>query len=347
LVLPAVARANPLLPVYITEVLPDSGAPRIIELYIVFDDYETLNGFSIETSQGIFRMKNGIVVSSGQLKDLGPEDFRRTPVFLVEADYVILRDSLSTLAMMTYGEDDSDIEAPSPGQSLCARIGYDPYGGYYDLLFWYRDSSPTFGAWNDSLGAMGTITGTVTDKSTGLPIAGVSVTCWEPFLFASSNSEGIYTLRTYATPSTLEFVAGGYETRSSPERGVRIDPDSATVYDVQLTPVDGVESSGPGENTLPRDFSLAQNFPNPFNPRTLISFTIPEFSRDAMKVALRIHDARGRTVRTLIDEYRNAGKYTAWWDGKDDRGTDVGSGVFFYTLQAEDFTSTRKMLITR
>ena len=88
---------------------------------------------------------------------------------------------------------------------------------------------------------------------------------------------------------------------------------------------------------------LGQNFPNPFNPVTKI-----EFGLDANAVmTLRIYDAAGRLVRTLVEGARPAGRYSELWDGRDSRGAAVASGIYFYRLDAGSFTQTKKMVLLR
>jgi len=93
----------------------------------------------------------------------------------------------------------------------------------------------------------------------------------------------------------------------------------------------------------PRAYRLAQNYPNPFNPETNISFDLPE--QNAVK--LWVYNTAGQRIRTLMDGGRLAGAYTVAWDGKDDLGRDVSTGVYFYRLKAGDFLETRKMLLVR
>jgi len=92
-----------------------------------------------------------------------------------------------------------------------------------------------------------------------------------------------------------------------------------------------------------RDLTLHQNVPNPFNPSTTISFTLPERAR----VTLSIYDVQGRLVRTLIDEVVGEGLEERSWDGKDASGNQVGSGVYFYRLTAGDKTLMKKMVMLR
>jgi len=94
---------------------------------------------------------------------------------------------------------------------------------------------------------------------------------------------------------------------------------------------------------IPAVNSLAQNHPNPFNPTTTISFGL----RERGAVSLKIYDAAGRLVRTLVDEVREAGTYRETWDGRNNRGTRVASGIYFYRMKTPGFVWSRKMALLR
>ena len=85
-------------------------------------------------------------------------------------------------------------------------------------------------------------------------------------------------------------------------------------------------------------YVLYQNYPNPFNPITNIRFDIPRSSH----VKLIIYDALGREVATLVNEKLSAGSYEAEWDG-----SGYPSGVYFYSLSANNFKQTKKMLLIK
>lgn len=87
-----------------------------------------------------------------------------------------------------------------------------------------------------------------------------------------------------------------------------------------------------------KNFKLAQNFPNPFNPTTNIGFEIPENSF----VTLSVFDMMGREVMQLVNGYREAGSYNVTFDG-----TDLASGIYFYKLQAGNFSRTMKMVLSK
>ncbi len=95
---------------------------------------------------------------------------------------------------------------------------------------------------------------------------------------------------------------------------------------------------------VPTVTALGQNFPNPFNPETTISFDLAAQAQ----VTLTVYDATGQTVRTLVNgEYFSAGNYRRVWNGLNRNGEAVGSGVYFYELNAGEFTSMKKMTLVR
>ena len=93
----------------------------------------------------------------------------------------------------------------------------------------------------------------------------------------------------------------------------------------------------------PTEFSLAQNFPNPFNPETVIKYKIP----DAVQVKLVIYNLLGQVVRTLVDENQSAGLYEVKWDGTSEYGIKLASGVYIYRIEAGSFTKTRKLVFMK
>ena len=99
---------------------------------------------------------------------------------------------------------------------------------------------------------------------------------------------------------------------------------------------------------VPKETALLANYPNPFNPETWIPYALAETA----EVTVSIYTADGKLVRTLALGQLPAGVYqtrtrAAYWDGRNAQGEPVASGVYFYTLQAGEFTATRKMLIRK
>ena len=99
---------------------------------------------------------------------------------------------------------------------------------------------------------------------------------------------------------------------------------------------------------IPQETALHANYPNPFNPETWIPYQLAA----PAEITLTIFDMNGRTVRRLEVGHQPAGVYqnrsrAAYWDGRNQRGESVTSGLYFYTLKAGEFTATRKMLVQK
>ncbi len=88
----------------------------------------------------------------------------------------------------------------------------------------------------------------------------------------------------------------------------------------------------------PTEFTLSQNYPNPFNPSTKISFTLPK----ASNVTLKVYNVLGQEVATIFQGFQNAGKYTATFEG-----VNLASGIYFYSLHADNSTMTKKMILMK
>lgn len=112
-------------------------------------------------------------------------------------------------------------------------------------------------------------------------------------------------------------------------------------YSKILPIVVGIEDTK--EEILPSKVHLYQNFPNPFNPTTTISYDLPKSG----KVTLKIYDLLGQEVITLIDEFQTPGSKSVVWNGKNSSGEYVSSGVFFYNLETQTFSKTMKLLLIR
>jgi Ca-activated chloride channel family protein len=98
--------------------------------------------------------------------------------------------------------------------------------------------------------------------------------------------------------------------------------------------------------TAPEHFALYQNYPNPFNPETQIRYTLPSGDSSYL-VLIRIYDTLGRLVKTLENSYQAPGNYSVTWDGRNDLGMVMPSGVYFYTIQAGPYQASRKMLMIK
>ena len=138
------------------------------------------------------------------------------------------------------------------------------------------------------------------------------------------------------------FLHGQFQVRFRNIAGASGVPnDDWFIDDVRLleTAV-GIGDEGLSEVTR---FELVGNYPNPFNPSTSIQYTLPQRS----DVVITIYNTLGQQIRTLLRENRNVGFHEVKWNGLDDVGQQVVSGIYFYRLQAADFVQTRKMMLLK
>jgi hypothetical protein len=100
---------------------------------------------------------------------------------------------------------------------------------------------------------------------------------------------------------------------------------------------------GEPENGIPTAFGISQNYPNPFNPSTELDYAVKE----ASFVSIKVFNLLGQEVRTLVSEHKDRGIHKAAWDGKDDAGREVPSGMYLYTMVAGDFSQSQKMMLLK
>ena len=94
---------------------------------------------------------------------------------------------------------------------------------------------------------------------------------------------------------------------------------------------------------IPTSFQLQQNYPNPFNPITNISYQIPV----SAQVKIIVYNVLGEKIITLVDTQQLPGYYTVQWNGRDAQGDLMASGLYFYSIQTDQFIKTKKMMYLR
>jgi len=110
-----------------------------------------------------------------------------------------------------------------------------------------------------------------------------------------------------------------------------------------ITPVfEASEVDFKGGSLLPEEYALSQNFPNPFNPSTSFTLSLPE----ASDYSIRVFNITGQMVKSFAG-HLEAGNHTITWDGSNEQGSKVASGVYFYKADANQFTETRKMMMLK
>jgi hypothetical protein len=94
---------------------------------------------------------------------------------------------------------------------------------------------------------------------------------------------------------------------------------------------------------VPTVFSLEQNYPNPFNPNTTIRFSIPR----PTKIVLTIYNILGQRIATVVNEFKDPGEYSALWNGRNEQGLPVASGMYIYHIAAGEYTAAKKMMLLK
>jgi hypothetical protein len=153
-------------------------------------------------------------------------------------------------------------------------------------------------------------------------------------VYRGSESGGLALINTVYAPDGRSFE---YMDRA-------VEAGNSYRYQIGITDSDGEFLSPIANVAIPRAVaSLEQNTPNPFNPTTTIRFTLPASER----VRIAVYDASGGLVRTLIDEVGSVGTHDVQWDGRDNGGSPVGSGVYFYRITAGKYSDSKKMVLLK
>jgi hypothetical protein len=161
------------------------------------------------------------------------------------------------------------------------------------------------------------------------------------FSFSSDNDS----LTTSYDPSTgIVTLAGDQSYYGVVELIVTVtDPKGAFAVDTIVVNVNNAQDVDDSGNALPGEFVLEQNYPNPFNPSTTISFTLPQRS----PVRIDLYNIVGQKVTTISDKVLPAGSHQVYWDGTDQNGQEIATGIYFYRLEARDFVETKKMVLLK
>ena len=140
--------------------------------------------------------------------------------------------------------------------------------------------------------------------------------------------------------NSSHLIIPNWENLTTQPLMILVDSGIDGTIDDTLEVFNQITSVGDDQGSLlaPDSYNLAQNYPNPFNPSTIISWQSPVSSRQTLKV----YDLLGNEVATLVDEYREAGRYEVEFNA-----SGLASGIYFYKLQSGSFVETKKMLLLK
>ncbi|MGD8922899.1 MAG: FlgD immunoglobulin-like domain containing protein [Candidatus Zixiibacteriota bacterium] len=164
---------------------------------------------------------------------------------------------------------------------------------------------------------------------------------WQPEGLTSRKSDGVEKRLTGLTAGEpLELVKGDVLDFSF----ACDDPDDAVERDYIIRAVGRYQPDySVYTNLLPGGYQLYDNYPNPFNPTTTISYDLPQ----AAQVKLEVFNLLGQQVATLVDEFQQAGHHQVVWDGTNTGGSAAASGVYLYRITANDFSESKKMMLVK
>ena len=154
---------------------------------------------------------------------------------------------------------------------------------------------------------------------------------------------GIQSSQTNSTGNTARTMWIGFSWMYVRDTGLNSPNMRNLLFNEIYTWFQGTPNPDITGDEVPGAYKLAQNFPNPFNPTTTIKFDI----RKKGHVSLKIYNVAGQLVKTLVNDVLDAGSYSKEWTGTNNAGVKVASGVYFYSIEADNFTSTKKMVLLR
>jgi hypothetical protein len=152
-----------------------------------------------------------------------------------------------------------------------------------------------------------------------------------------AQGETLYFVQAFNFPTTVNFHNGQIVAWVQADGTKEIY--QTAVRNLVTFPSVGIDD----DPAMPQAFSLHQNYPNPFNAKTMIDYSTSKSGN----VRLTVYDLAGRQVNTLHDGNQQAGHYQIIWDGKDSRGAQAASGVYFYRLEAEGKSVTKRMVMLK
>jgi len=286
---------------------------------------DTLDGFYFTTCNDTAFVNDGI-----EIKDvytiLSPESLKSQLTMNPSGDTISLWNTSGYQWWeIIFGRcSGNTIASPSAGHSISLSES-----GHY-----YFDSTPTLGAANDSSGAMGVIHGMITDTSSH-PLSDVEIRSWLWYNRYPTDNDGYFSIEMLAMQGWFIAEKEGYQEFFSPS--FQVYPDCAVVLDtIQLIgPTVKITSE---TRTVPQQFSLSNNYPNPFNPSTIFTYEIP--TDDYVDVA--IYDMKGHHLTTLFSGKQSAGKYTVQWDA-----STYPSGIYIYELRTSEYGESRKCTLVK
>jgi hypothetical protein len=155
------------------------------------------------------------------------------------------------------------------------------------------------------------------------------------YLTTINRSDTIYT--------DAEIIEGNnyyYKLTAVDDQGFESAPSNEVIAITKSIPEPGETN---GDHSVIEQFDLKQNYPNPFNPTTTIDYQVAQYTN----VSITIFNVLGKEVRNLVNEYKEAGNYQVVWDGRDNDGQRVASGLYFYQMTTIKYRAVKKLMVQK
>ena len=299
-------------------------------------------------AERVFRTTNGASSWSAISPDLTPISYPRlgtiTTIAVAPSNSNIIwagTDAGNVWISTDYGSSWNDVSAPLP-ERWVTRVVADPndeniaYVTFSGLK--WKDPQPHVFRTVDQGQNW-------TDISSNLPDAPINAFAVDPLrqnvLFVGTDLGAYYSTDTGQSwqyiSNNLPLVSVYDMKIHDSEYYLAIGTHARSMYKMNLSSITGIEDTGEGQ--IGKTFHLKQNYPNPFNPTTTIPYSLSRHSN----IRLSIYNTLGQEIRTLVNQQQPAGNYQVIWNGRDNLGNAVASGIYIYRLNAGDFTQTRRL----
>ncbi len=234
---------------------------------------------------------------------------------------------------------------------------YEYFYGYYNCDDFFVSKISTSGEgllWGTYLGGTGAdqAKDMAVDAAGNVYLAGYTASLDFPGNDSGVGSQ-IAVAKLSAEGSNLEFTYLQNSGSANRGNGVALGPEGGVYFSgtlgvpasIMVCKLEPRSALTPVED-LPRGLALGANYPNPFNPSTTITYSLPADGADH-RVRLDVYDVQGRLVRTLLDASQQGGTHSVRWDGRNQQGGAVGSGTYLYRLQSDEGILTRAMVLLK
>ena len=328
---------NPVQPHFINEFMFDSTGWKL-EIYSSYPfgmDSISLDGGYLTSSTDTAYFNNGIYLNDQEYLVVTQNDMQS------QFNINPLGDNLGIFFGEVYW-DEIYFGVPGPYSVPALRFGQSMNIYYYSEFGWsqtgyYLDNSPTFGAKNDTINAKGNIEGFIKDNLNN-PLEGVKVIYgYEEMypgdpIFVETNSNGYFIFRDLSILKKVEFEKQGY---FAPDTSLQIRPDSTITINIKMPKIVGISEVHP---PVVNNFSLSQNFPNPFNSTTTFIYSLQEDE----PVEINIFGEKGELIQKLFKGYQNKGEYKVSWNAD-----NLASGIYFYEVKTKNQKLSKKCILLK